>query len=319
MRNLQIGNNIITTPLIEITKRVQSELHNGKLATIKYRGDNVQVTCPFHKGGLEARASAGIYVGDNEKVAYGLFRCFTCGTTCSFSYFVAGCFSCDVSDAEKWLVDNYGEESSEQALILPELCLCKPKKSFIDDRILKNFESFHPYMLQRKLDLAIVEQFNVKYDPKTKCIVFPVYDESGKLVMFTRRSVLDKKFIIDKEKEKPLYLLHYMIKNNIDSFMITEGQIDALTAFGFGMPCVATMGSISMQQIKALNNSGVRCLYICFDNDMAGKRFTQNLLQYLRKDILAIPVDINIPGKKDINDLTLDEFNLCIRNAKEKY
>ena len=37
-------------------------------------------------------------------------------------------------------------------------------------------------MKKRKLTDEVIKKFDIKYDPQTKCIVFPVRDELGKLV-----------------------------------------------------------------------------------------------------------------------------------------
>ena len=47
--------------------------------------------------------------------------------------------------------------------------------------------------------------------------------------MLTRRSVIDKTFIIDKDKEKPVYLLNYIKNNNIKEATVVESQINCLT------------------------------------------------------------------------------------------
>ena len=124
-------------------------------------------------------------------------------------------------------------------------------------------------------------------------------------------------FIIDKDKEKPLYLLNYIKEHSIQECVITEGQIDALTACTYGMPAVATMGSISDHQLDLINKSGIRILYAMFDNDKAGISFYNKLKNRLKKSILLINVPILIIGKKDINDLSQDEFWNCIENAKK--
>lgn len=77
------------------------------------------------------------------------------------------------------------------------------------------------------------------------------------------------------------------------------------------------MGAISQSQIDSLNKSGIRVLYTMFDNDEAGQRFTTKLINNLRKDILIINVKIKIPNKKDINDLTIDEFYDCVESAEK--
>ena len=55
-----------------------------------------------------------------------------------------------------------------------------------------------------------------------------------------------------------------------------------------------------------------------FDNDKSGKMFYQKLKKGIRKDILLIYVPILILGKKDVNDLSEDEFWRCIEEAKRK-
>ena len=84
------------------------------------------------------------------------------------------------------------------------------------------------------------------------------------------------------------------------------------------MPAVATMGNISEHQIELINKSGIRVLYAMFDNDKSGKMFYQKLKKGIRKDILLIYVPILILGKKDVNDLSEDEFWRCIEEAKKK-
>lgn len=319
METLVINNKHIYTPILDIVKDIQRCCNNGKLATIKPRSDNIRVTCPIHKGGKENKASADIYIGPStDDVKYGHFTCFTCGASHPFYMFVAACFDCSIDSAKDWLIQNYWDGKETIPIDLPEIILNKNiKKTFIDESILTNFESFSPYItLERGLSKSIIEKFEVKYDSKTKCIVFPVRDELGRLQMLTKRSVNSKMFFIDEDKEKPLYLLFDVLKNNINTVMICESQIDALQAYSYGFPCVATIGAISNHQIDLLNKSGIRILYTFFDNDAAGVRFTNKLNSAIRKDILVINIKLNIPGKKDINDLTRDEFYKCIKESK---
>lgn len=320
MPYLRINNKVINTPLLEIVKTIQSQIYNGKLKIIKNRGDNIRVTCPFHKGGLENRASADIYIGDKTDILdYGWFKCFTCGEQGPFYKFVAECFDISETSAKHWLIENFADSEIEYTVDLPPMDFSKKKTEFIPEAILETFESFHPYMIQRKLSKRIIEVFEVKYDSNTKCLVFPVRDEFGRLVSLIRRSVEDKTFIIEKDTEKPLYLMHYMKKNNIQKCMITEGPIDALTACTYGFPCIATLGAISEHQIDLINKSSIRVLYTMFDNDVAGKRFEQKLMNKIRKDILVIHVPIPFANKKDINDLSQEEFDYCVNLAEQAF
>jgi len=52
---------------------------------IRQLPDNISVTCPFHKGGQENRASAAIRTTEGERSYVGLFSCFTCHETMSLA------------------------------------------------------------------------------------------------------------------------------------------------------------------------------------------------------------------------------------------
>lgn len=317
---LKVGNKIINTPIVDIIKELQ-RMCPGKLSTVKNLGDDIQVTCPNkdHKGGKETKASAGIYIGEvTDKLKPGFFHCFTCDARGPFEHFVALCLECSDETAKRWLIENYSDGSLDYLIDLPEITLNKQPKKVLREYVLKNYQSFHPYMNTRKLSLNLCRRFQIKYDPDTSCIVFPVRDEKGDLVMLTRRSVKEKKFIIDKGIEKPLYLLNYVLQDSPTKFMIAEGQMDAVSAYGFGMPCVATIGAISDHQIDLINNSGVRILYLMFDGDFYGNKFKNKLLSKLKPGIFPICVPIMTAGKKDINDLTKEEFWNCVHYAEEK-
>lgn len=325
MEYLKIRNTKVSTPILNIVKDVKGSIFNGKLAVIKTLGNNIRVTCvnPNHKGGHESKPSADIYVGESsDRVKYGTYSCFTCQTSCSFTHFVAMAFDKDDIWAEKWLIEHYADGTLEEEFInLPIIDIKNnvSKQPALSESILDTFESFHPYMIQRKLTKKIIELFKIKYDPKTESIVFPVYDENNRLVMLTRRSVEGKRFIIDKDKQKPLYLLNYIKEHNIEKVIITEGQIDALTACVYGFPAIATIGAISEHQINLLNKSNIRILYLFFDNDDAGKKFKTTLISKLRSDILLVDVDISKTGKKDINDLNETEFWDCIQESENRF
>lgn len=65
---LIIDNHIIKKDIRAILSKLRAELTNGKLADIRYTGDQVAVTCPYHNYGKESHPSCFIYVGDDEKM-----------------------------------------------------------------------------------------------------------------------------------------------------------------------------------------------------------------------------------------------------------
>jgi len=323
---IEVKNKFIYTPLWDIIMDIKRQLHNGKLREVKKQGDcNIRVTCPHHKNGLEDQADCDIYIGPTKKkpngevkVAYGTVKCFACEFKGNFITFVAECFDRSYEWAEDWLLENYYDGLYTEEIVLEPIVLSKERKKYLNESILNTFEDFHPYMLKRKLTKEVIKEFEIKYDPKTECLVFPVRDEKGKLWMLTRRSVKDKTFIIDKEKQKPVYLLYYLLKHNIQECYICESQINALTLWTHQLPAVALFGTGSDYQYDLLNKSNIRVYNLLFDGDEAGDNGIRKFLQNIRKDVIVniIPV----PRGKDINDLSYDELeNLITNSLKTKF
>ena len=308
MKQLVIDNYVVTTPLIDIINHIRDNLTNGKLKDVTKKGTHISVTCPHHKDGKENDPSCGVYIGDDES-NYGHFNCFTCGEHGDFIHFVALCFDSTESFAKKWLINNYGELKYEINIDLEPIDLSsKKKEQALDESVLDVLQSWHPYMDKRHLTQKVCEVFKVKYDPKSESIVFPVWDDKGKLYMLTRRSVKSKQFFIPPNTEKPIYLMNYIKEKGIQEVTVVESQINALTAWGWGIPTVATFGcNITDKQMEIFNKSDLRHIYLCFDGDEAGRKGTAKFIKGIRKDIF---VDVIImPSGKDVNDLTEEEFN----------
>lgn len=323
---IEVRKKFIYTPLWDIVMDIKRQLHNGKLKSIKrLKADNIRVTCPHHKNGLEDSPDCDIYIGPTLKkkdgsiqVAYGTVKCFACDFKGDFVAFTAECFDKSYEWAEDWLIDNYYTGSNIPELELEPIVLTQPKKQYLDESILNTFEDFHPYMLQRKLTKEVIKEFEIKYDPKTECLVFPVRDETGKLWMLTRRSVNSKKFIIDKEKQKPVYLLYYLKKKNIQEAYICESQLNALTLWTHYLPAVALFGTGSDYQYEILNKSNIRVYNLMFDGDEAGEKGIREFLANIRKDVIVNI--IRLPRGKDVNDLSYDQVeNLIDRALNPKF
>ena len=320
MRAIKVDNYIITTPLIDVLNQLRLSLTNGKLREIQEAGDNIVVTCPHHSGGHEHKAACNVYRGNNDNIEYGYFRCFVCEEQGSFVKFVAECFDSSEEFAKKWLIKNFGILNGNVVSFGEEIDFMKPwlakTKNYVplDASVLDTYQHWHPYLEKRKLSRDVCELFNIRYDPKYRQIVFPCYSIYGDLVMMPRRSIDFKQFYIDKDVEKPVYCLDYLIKNDYRQAIICEGLIDCLYAYSCGFPACALMGQPSPEQINAINKSPLQVLYMCMDNDKAGRRFAETLQNRLSKRILLI--DVQLPaGKKDINELTPTE----LKSLLEKY
>lgn len=318
MRQLIIDNYVINKPIEEILTLLKLSLTNGKLKDIENKGDDILVTCPHHDGGHEKTPACNIYIGNDTKLPYGYFNCFVCGEKGSFLKFVAECFDAPESYAKAWLLKNFGGELIAKNLFMGEpIVLNRNKgiKKHLDESILDQYQTWNPYLAKRKLSREICELFKVRYDPRYRQVIFPAYDMKGNLVMLAKRSIDVKSFYLDKDVEKPVYCLDYVMKNNIKTVLITEGPFDCLTGWEYGFPTIATFGKISDYQIEQINKSCINIIYAAFDNDAAGRSFLETLKRKLTKRIIII--ETKFPAwRKDLNDLTKEELQEIIKNAR---
>lgn len=321
MRVLQVDNYIIEAPLIEVISQLRLELNNGKLRNIKtwHSGENnITVTCPHHAGGHENTPACNIYIGDDTKIEYGYFKCWVCNEQGSFIKFVSECFDSSEDFAKNWLIKKFGIFSKAKISLGDDIPLqksVKSKSSYLDKSILDTYQNWHPYLAQRKLSRDVCELFQVKYDPKLRQVIFPCFDTNDNLIMLPSRSIDYKTFYISKDIEKPVYCLDFVQKNNYSTVIITEGPIDVLTAYSYGYPAIGTFGNPSDYQIDLINKSCIKVLYLMFDNDITGEKITNRLKNQLDKRIILKQVKF-INNKKDINDLTFEEFQTVIQKAK---
>lgn len=313
MKSFIIKNYLIDTPIENILDALKLDVSTGKLKNINISGDDIAVTCPNdeHSGGCEDHPDCHINISDNKpSVPFGQFHCFACGCSGSFVKFVAYSLSTTISGAERWLIGNFGKETAKVYQTSDIILFNRNKKSTesnSDKKYLETLQSWCPYLAHRNLTFETCNKFNVKYDDSSREVVFPCYDEHNKLVMLAKRSIDTKRFHMDKGVEKPLYGINNIVANNIRQVLITEGPFDCLLSNQYGVPAVATLGSVSDEQINKLNKSGINVLYTMFDNDEAGRGFAEKVKRKISNKIIVI--NIPIPnGYKDIGELSYEKF-----------
>lgn len=318
MRRLRVNDYILKTRVEDVITMLQLTLTNGKLRDVKHGNDNIVVTCPVHSGGMESHPACNIYVGEDSKLPYGYFNCFVCGSNGSFLKFVASCFESSEDYALSWLLKNFEFEKLPKVFDLGDPISTEPKKKaaiVLDESILDQYQTWHPYLGERKLSRATCKQFNIRYDPKYRQIIFPTYNLENQLVMLPKRSIDTKTFYLDFDVEKPVYCLNYIKNAGYKTAMITEGPFDTLTGWEYGFPTCGTFGRLSPGQISDINKSGITTLYIAFDNDEAGRVFTRTLKARLNKRIIV--KELILPQhRKDINECTKEEFYTCLAKAQ---
>lgn len=306
---LQIKNKIITAPIKDILELVRSESNNGYLNYIgNIKGDDVAITCPWHKDGQEQHPSCHVYAKrDNPNIYYGTVHCFTCGKSVPLYSLVGKCFEQDDDFGKQWLIDRFGDTLVSEDDILDEIILDekktkKPENKITLDGLVDNFD----YLNSRGISSQTQSRFSIKYDPNKQAVVFPVWDANGKLSLLTERYVNKKQFYVDKDSDKPVYLLNFVKKFNIDNVYVVESQINALTLWDWGYPAIALMGTGSKTQYEILKRSGISSFCLALDGDNAGRKGVRRFIDNMPNDRLISVVIL--PEFKDVNDLSRDEF-----------
>lgn len=311
--DLIIDNKIIEAPIVDIIQALREDTGNYYFNYIGKDGDkDIKVTCPYHKNGVENRSSAGIFnLKDDPEVEYGFFKCFTCGKKVPLYAVVSHCFDKDEKFGKEWLVDNFGSLLPIQKMIPPAFIQKKKEKvvvdrEYIDESELNKFNYIHPYMYKRKLTNDVIAKFKIGYDKDTDSITFPCWDINGNLTSISRRSVSGKRFNLERDLKKDVYLLNFINPKVDNTVYVTESQINALTLWSYGLPAIALFGTGTEHQYDILNNYGIKHYVLCLDPDDAGRKGTIRLINNLKKCIIDIK---DLPDGKDVNDLTQSEFN----------
>lgn len=314
---LVINNHIIDGNIIDILSEIRRLTDGRYLKDIIKRGDNIGITCPFHKDGNENHPSCYVYIkNDNDNVPYGFYKCFTCGSQGNLDFLVAKTLNISLESSREWLIDNFSSSIYDSVSInLKEIIINKPKKvEYKDETFLENFAYFHPYMFKRKLTTDVIRKFKIGWNKETDAITFPIWDEHGRLIGISERQVNSKYFHLPEGIGKPVYLLNTIIAENITEVYVVESQIDALYLWSMNKPAIALLGTGSKDQYKILKKSGIRYYHLAMDGDIAGRHGMKRFIKAMSSDIF---IDVyELPDGKDINDLSKEEIeNLPIKDS----
>lgn len=276
---------------------------------IKESGNDLMVTCPFHKGGQERKPSFGINKSTMEA------HCFTCGYSGNLYDVISRIFGYDDRGqyGKSWLSKNFVSITVEERKPI-ELNLTRNriknelKTNYVTEEELDGYRYIHPYMYKRGLTDELISKFDIGYDAATACITIPVRDISGNCVFVARRSVNYKFFNYPKSVDKPVYAAYLFVGKDYQYAVICESVFNALTCWKFNIPAVALLGTGTKEQYKILNELPVRKYILATDPDAAGRRAAEKLRKNLSRS--KVITEYVIPEGKDLNDLDKEVLNL---------
>lgn len=173
------------------------------------------------------------------------------------------------------------------------------------ERVVYNKDSL--YLKNRGICSAIQKMFNVAEE--NNLIKFPVYAKNNYVVNIKYRKINNKVFWYDSDGE-PIkqYLYGLNVAKTSNTVYVVEGEVDVMSMFELGLPCVGTFGaSFTEKQIELILNNFSNVVIIP-DNDTVGMKHSRRLIDKLFKHVdvgeCVLPKQV-----KDINDFLNIEPN----------
>lgn len=169
------------------------------------------------------------------------------------------------------------------------------------------------YMISRGVGVDLFDKYDLKYNPKWRTVVFPVY-MGGTLVGWQERGTdSDFKYTLNGfKKEKTLM---FYDRSDADHVILCEGPVDAIKADLCG-GAVSSMGKgVSPKQLDLIKQK-TRKLYLALDPD-ASKEF-DSICRSMYDYMDSIYVLTTPKGRKDLGASTFEEVYEQFQKA-EKY
>ena len=155
--------------------------------------------------------------------------------------------------------------------------------------------------------LAVAGKNGGVYDKFRARLMLPVIDVRGDVVGFTSRILPGEegaKYLNTPEtmvfrKGRLIYALNFAKNTKRPNLVLVEGNIDVITLHQAGFDnVVATMGTALTEEHARILSRYTKELVLCYDNDAAGKKSTQRVLDILKNADLTVRV-LQLPNAYD--------------------
>ena len=155
--------------------------------------------------------------------------------------------------------------------------------------------------------LAVAGKNGGIYDKFRSRLMLPVIDVRGDVVGFTSRILPGEegaKYLNTPEtmvfhKGRLIYALNLAKNTKRPNLVLVEGNIDVITLHQAGFDnVVATMGTALTEEHTRILARYTKELVLCYDNDAAGKKSTQRVLDILKNAELTVRV-LQLPNSYD--------------------
>lgn len=277
-------------------------------------GNELKVQCPFtelHISGQDRIPSFTVNLGS------GVYLCNACGSRGNIHTFYM--LTNHLSKQEAWyalgdaLQIERPIDTDSRPAIDPGLPIQQHKALMSLTGVIRDI-----LRDKRGITDATLTRFLIGWDNER--VTIPIYDEFNELVNIRRykwNSYEDSSKMINYEDqlgntygENRIYGIENLYNDEITEILWCEGEWDRLVAEQLGIPaCTTTAGAENFRTewFKLIKKK--KRIYICYDNDEAGKRATEYLVENLRGEIEIYVVQWpeNWREKGDITDIIVKD------------
>lgn len=179
--------------------------------------------------------------------------------------------------------------------------------------------------MERNISLQVQAKYKIGYEPKSKRLTIPIYDQFDCCVNIRRMGWLKshrcKALNVKGRGEVRLFPEKDLILER--RILLVEGEFDMLCARSFGLPAVTWTGGASNWNEKYENMFRGKAVWICYDNDKAGEEGMVHAYQKLleiAESVVGVCHSKQTKGK-DITDwsFTRPKFLKDLRGKIEIY
>lgn len=288
-------------------QQLHSLLVQMGLSGIIRRNNNLMACCPFHS---ERNPSWGISL------------------TAPHPH---GCFSCGAKGVLADLLERSGKFSRKQIKLLvgqvelttmrlPDFKRCRKELTVLDYRLLFPFrlsDIAYRYMRSRGVPDWVTRKVKCLYDHFNCRVLFPWYLD-GLFVGLTGRAVDKNKVRVlpyfSTQKGQCLYLPAGRI--NVGTFIMVEGEVDALKVYAAGFANVGALGfgQFADGQKDLVLNSPAHSVTCFFDDDETGERLKAKVVDKIQG--IRRVNSVNYKSFRKRYDCKLDPGALTLRDIR---
>lgn len=259
------------------------------------KGDELLGLCPFHED-----TKPSFRVNTKKRV----FHCFGCDAKGNVLDFVVRKEGVTIKKAALLVSEWFGSGQEGSVAVKanisptesPTRADTAPTEPVEPNKPLKfalRVKHDNPYLRERGIEPSIAETFGVGFCDRGMMkdrIAIPIHDAEGQLVAYAGRWVSgelpegEEKYKLPPGFKKSIVLYNLHRVKEQERLVVVEGFFSVMRLHTLGVSAVALMGrSLSLEQEKLLQESGVKSLTLMLDGDPPGREAQAQLLARLAR------------------------------------